>query len=244
MAQQWYIGTSGFSYASWKPDFYPPGLASKNWFSYYAERFNTLELNSSFYRFPQLKNLQSWYNKAPSGFLFSIKAPRLITHMKQMNECTDLLSSFYDTCAAGLQEKLGAILFQFPPKFAYSPERFEKIQCALDPAFKNVVEFRNESWWNAEIVSAFGSANIICCGSSYPGLPQQVLINNPIVYYRFHGIEKLFYAAYDEMFLQNMADVVLHDSEVKQVFCFFNNTAEMAAIENAKYICSYVQDCT
>src|SRR5436189_4790855 len=113
---QYYIGCSGFHNKDWKKEFYPAGLPQTKWFEYYCTRFNTLELNTTFYRFPRIEFLQKWYQKSPAGFIFSVKAPRLITHYKQFNETTDLLHDFYSTIREGLKEKLGAVLFQLPAK--------------------------------------------------------------------------------------------------------------------------------
>ncbi len=77
---KWWIGCSGFHYADWKKIFYPDDLPKRKWFEYYCQHFNTLGLNVTFYRFPQLKSLQNWYDKSPTKFSFSVKAPRLITH--------------------------------------------------------------------------------------------------------------------------------------------------------------------
>src|ERR1043165_722031 len=107
---KWHIGCSGFSYKEWKDVFYPPRLPQRLWFDHYSSRFSTLELNVTFYRFPQLKMLQAWYDKSPGGFIFSVKAPRLITHYKQLKDCQDLLNDFYTVCRDGLKEKLGPLL--------------------------------------------------------------------------------------------------------------------------------------
>ncbi|MEP7319447.1 MAG: DUF72 domain-containing protein, partial [Panacibacter sp.] len=115
----WYIGCSGFSYKDWKGKFYPEKLASGNWFEYYAEQFNTLEVNSTFYRFPQLNTLLNWYNKSTDHFLFAVKAPRLITHYKKFTDCKELLADFYQVVQEGLREKLGPVLFQLPPQIIY-----------------------------------------------------------------------------------------------------------------------------
>ena len=115
----WFIGCSGFHYKHWKNVFYPEGLPQKIWFDFYCEHFNTLELNVTFYRFPQLSFLQNWHEKSPDSFRFSVKAPRAITHYKKFNNVTELISSFYDTISEVLKEKLGPVLFQMPHNFIY-----------------------------------------------------------------------------------------------------------------------------
>src|SRR6478672_4997710 len=103
---KWWIGCSGFHYKHWKGIFYPENLAQSKWFDYYNDRFKTLELNVTFYRFPRLPFLQEWYNKSPEKFTFSVKAPRAITHYRQFINVKDFPSDFYGTAQEGLKEKL------------------------------------------------------------------------------------------------------------------------------------------
>src|SRR4051812_36983931 len=112
----WWIGCSGFHYKHWKDIFYPEGLPQKKWFEFYCENFNTLELNVTFYRFPQLAFLESWYKRSPKKFRFAVKAPRSITHYKQFHDTESLISDFYGVVKTGLKNKLGCILFQLPPR--------------------------------------------------------------------------------------------------------------------------------
>ncbi|HEU4496869.1 MAG TPA: DUF72 domain-containing protein, partial [Flavobacterium sp.] len=143
-----HIGCSSFNTKEWSPIFYPENLPRSRWFGFYASHFNTYELNSTFYKFPTLKSLQNWHAKIPDGFIFSVKAPKIITHLKKFAECETEIGSFYKLCSEGLGEKLGAILFQLPPSFNFTSERLDMITRQLDQNYKNVVEFRNESWWN------------------------------------------------------------------------------------------------
>jgi uncharacterized protein YecE (DUF72 family) len=102
---QWHIGCSGFHYKHWKEIFYPKEVPQRKWFEHYCEHFKTLELNVTFYRFPQIPMLQSWYERSPADFYFSVKAPRLITHFKKMNDCEKFLNDFYHTVEVGLKKK-------------------------------------------------------------------------------------------------------------------------------------------
>ncbi len=237
---QWHIGCSGFSYKEWKNTFYPPQLPQREWFAYYASVFPTVELNVSFYRFPQLKMMQNWYIKSPRGFLFAVKAPRLITHLKKLNDCEELLKDFYNVCREGLKEKLGPVLFQFPPSYQFTEERLAKIISSADPQFTNVIEFRHESWWKKEVYDAFKESNLIFCGESYPNLPDEAIVTAPVAYYRFHGIPALYYSEYDIAYLKKTADDFLKHKELKEVYCFFNNTAALGAIANAQWMGAYI----
>jgi uncharacterized protein YecE (DUF72 family) len=231
----WHIGCSGFYYKEWKNLFYPIGLQQKNWFEYYSSKFDTVELNVTFYRFPQLSFLQNWYNKSPKHFLFAVKVPRLITHNKKFVDIGDLLKSFYDTINNGLKEKCGPVLFQLPPGLIYSEEKLQQIILAMDHSFKNVVEFRHISWWNEKVYSVFSKHNICFCSISYPNLPDDVIATSDFLYYRFHGIPKLYYSVYDKSTLDTVVNSIFR-AGIKTAFIYFNNTAEMGAIDNANYI--------
>jgi uncharacterized protein YecE (DUF72 family) len=236
----WHIGCSGFSYKEWKGKFYPEKLALRKWFEYYATHFNTLELNVTFYRFPQLKTLENWYAKSPGNFLFAVKAPRLITHYKKFNDCGKLLSDFYNTSSKGLQEKLGPILFQLPPQISYDEMFLEKLTGSVDNNFNNIIEFRHASWWRQDVYDILAEHGITFCGINHPQLLTVVIVNTPIVYYRFHGAPKLYYDEYAKGIITEMADTVLQSGLAKNNFVFFNNTATMAAINNANQLKHYI----
>lgn len=233
---QWYIGCSGFSYKEWKDIFYPNGLPQKNWFEYYARHFNTLELNVTFYRFPELKFLQSWYRKSPDDFVFSVKVPKVITHQKKLKDIAELLDQFYKVLKDGLAEKLGPILFQLPPSFQYSEEKLTTILNELHPSFTNVIEVRNSTWWRKEIMDELAKKNITFCGVSYPGLPDEVVGNTATSYYRFHGVPKLYHSSYENHFLDIIVQTIIEKECIEKVFLYFNNTASAAALANAKYV--------
>jgi uncharacterized protein YecE (DUF72 family) len=236
----WYIGCSGFHYSDWKLKFYPEGLAQRKWFDYYCEHFDTIELNVTFYRFPQLSFLQNWYAKSPPEFRFSVKAPRAITHYKKFNDTVDLLNSFYDTINNGLQEKLGPVLFQMPPSVHYNEEKLNKIIDSLNPSFNNVLEPRHVSWWNNEVYNKLAEHNITFCGMSHPTLPDDVIQNTPSVYYRFHGIPDLYRSPYSMEFLQKVVDAVKNNPNTKQGWFYFNNDFHAVGVYNAKDMISLI----
>jgi uncharacterized protein YecE (DUF72 family) len=232
----WHIGCSGFHYKEWKGHFYPDKLPQKDWFNYYSQQFDTLELNVTFYRFPQLAGLKKWFDQSPSHFLFSVKAPRLITHYKQFSGVEKLLQDFYTTIRMGLGKKLGAVLFQLPPQMIYTDERMERMINCMDNSFQNVIEFRHSSWWKKKVYDALGKKNISFCGSSYPGLPDKPIINTAVVYYRFHGVPVLYKSAYTDEQLKKIADSIQKSKKATTVFIYFNNTASAAALANAGFL--------
>jgi uncharacterized protein YecE (DUF72 family) len=241
---KWHIGCSGFSYKEWKGLFYPDKLPQSKWLAYYCEHFNTLELNNTFYRFPQLKTMEDWYKKTPDNFSFTVKAPRIITHYKQLVGTEDLVLEFYTVCKEGLKDKLGPLLFQFPPKFIYTEENLQKIVTSFDTSFINVVEFRHNSWWNEEVYTQLKKKNIIFCGVSHPSLPNDVIINNTNIYYRLHGVPKLFLSKYSEETLEVIANKIAANHHAKNIYCYFNNTMTVAAIKNAQWLQQYSMQAT
>ena len=230
----WHIGCSGFHYKHWKVKFYPEGLPQTKWFDFYCKHFSTLELNVTFYRFPQLSFLETWYKKSPSDFRFSVKAPRAITHYKKFNDTNALISSFYETINNGLKEKLGPVLFQMPPQFNYTEERLERIINSLDNSFINVLEPRHVSWWRDDVYNELGKHNISFCGMSHPLLPDDVIQNTSQIYYRFHGVPLLYTSSYADDFLKKITNAIKSNPSTKEAWIYFNNDSQVAAIENAK----------
>lgn len=239
--KNWFIGCSGFHYKEWKGEFYPGNLPQREWFEHYTKQFNTIELNVTFYRFPQVKVLRNWFEKSPAAFLFSVKVPRLITHYKQFNDIGRMLNDFYTSVREGLGHKLGPVLFQLPPQAFFSEQRLEKIIRAINPEFTNVAEFRHASWWNQKVFRALEENKIIFCGSSYPGLPQEPVINGPVVYYRFHGIPVLFKSEYPAKQLMETGLLICKKRKPETVFVYFNNTASPAALNNARFLKNWVE---
>jgi uncharacterized protein YecE (DUF72 family) len=229
MKKEVLIGCSSFNNRFWKGIFYPENLPTSKWFAFYCQHFNTYEFNGSFYKFPTIRIFENWYNKAPEHFLYSVKAPKEITHIRKFIDCENLLSEFYTICETGLKEKLGCILFQFPPSYHFTSERLHQIIRNLNPKFKNVIEFRNRSWWNQEVWDAFLENNITFCSVSYPQLPDTIFTDFPLLYIRFHGVLKLFYSSYSTEELLKIKAKITSNSG----FVYFNNTASEAGILNA-----------
>lgn len=228
-------GCSGFYNRHWKGVFYPEDLAQSKWFTFYCAHLNSLELNVTFYKFPTVKTLDNWYKKSPEGFLFAVKAPRIITHYKKLNDCTAELDDFYNVCGVGLKDKLGCLLFQFPPSFKYSKESLAFVLKSMKPGFNNVVEFRNEGWWNKEVYDAFETNKVIFCSVSHPKLPEDIIVTASTAYIRLHGNPQIFYSSYSDEYLQNLHDILAKNKKIEDAYVFFNNTASTAGILNAQH---------
>ena len=129
---------------------------------------------------------------------------------------------------------MGCLLFQFPPGFKYDEDTLELILKSLKPQFKNVVEFRNPSWWNKEVYDALNANDIIFCSVNHPQLPEDIIITSPTAYVRLHGNPQLFYSSYSDEFLLTLHNTIAKNTMIKEANVFFNNTASTAGILNAQ----------
>jgi uncharacterized protein YecE (DUF72 family) len=159
-----YAGTSGWSYPSWKPQFYPAKLASAKFLSYYATRLNTVEVNYTFRRFPTEKLLTGWVAATPEHFRFAMKAHQSITHIKRLKDAGESVARFVQSLeplrAAG---RLGPILFQLPPFLKCDMARLEDFLAVLPRDARAAFEFRHESWFCDEVLGMLRKANVALC---------------------------------------------------------------------------------
>jgi len=157
-----WVGTSGYNYPEWKGSFYPEKLPTTKMLPYYAERFDTVEINYTFYRMPNEKILGGWSQETPERFKLTLKAPKRITHDARLRDCEDPLSYFLRV-AGTLGPKLGALLFQLPPYFRKDLERLEAFVRILPPGLCAAFEFRHASWLDEEVYALLKSRNLALC---------------------------------------------------------------------------------
>ncbi|MGI8581256.1 MAG: DUF72 domain-containing protein [Chitinophagaceae bacterium] len=238
---KWWIGCSGFHYKEWKEVFYPKNIPQTKWFEHYCKHFNTIELNTTFYRFPRPEALQSWYKRSPEDFKFSVKGPRLISHYKIFLDCERMLGDFYASVYEGLTDKLGCVLFQLPSRVVYSDEVLTRIIESLNPTFDNVVEFRDKSWWNKKVYNALKKHKISFCGVSHPTLQDDVVKNTSILYYRFHGVPVLYKSEYKKDFIGEITDEIKTSGRFKKAYIYFNNTWGTGALANARQMQEFLK---
>jgi uncharacterized protein YecE (DUF72 family) len=232
MGTQTHIGTSGFSYAYWKNRFYPEKLAASEWLEYYSTQFDTLELNNTFYRFPDGKALEKMAARTPEHFVFSVKAHKVITHTLRLKDAAEKIREFEAIVTAALGAKLGCLLFQLPPSFAYTEENMARVLDNIPPGHQRVIEFRHASWWQDTVFAQLRAAQLSMCSVSYPGLPETPVLTTDLFYQRMHGVPKLFASAYDDEALQSLAAQL--PAEATQRFIYFNNTMFEAGYTNAR----------
>jgi uncharacterized protein YecE (DUF72 family) len=235
------IGTSGWNYSHWKGKFYPPGLQSRMWLEFYAKEFDTVEVNYSFYRWPSEATMKGWYKRAPEGFKFTMKAPRLITHLKRLVDVESQVSDFYGLGDL-LKEKLGCHLFQLPPSFKRTEENVEtlkKFLKILDRKKDNAVEFRHKSWWSEDIYGLLKSHGAAFCTVSGLGMPEDIVTGARTAYLRFHG--ESYSTRYPESEMKKYARII-RGLDVERTYCYFNNDTNAYAIMNARELKSAVAE--
>jgi uncharacterized protein YecE (DUF72 family) len=157
-----WIGTSGFQYPEWKGHFYPEKLPAAKMLPFYAERFQSTEINYTFRRTPSGKTIENWCALTPPRFAFSLKAPQRVTHFAKLQNCSDSLHFFFGAIQ-GLEDKLGPILFQLPPFFRKDAGVLESFLEQLPDGVRAAFEFRHQSWFDDEIFARLRRHNAALC---------------------------------------------------------------------------------
>jgi uncharacterized protein YecE (DUF72 family) len=157
-----WIGTSGFQYPEWRSHFYPEKLPTAKMLSFYAERFQSTEINYTFRRIPSAKTIENWSELTPERFAFSLKAPQRVTHFAKLQNCSDSLKFFFGAIQ-GLEDKLGPILFQLPPFFRKDAGILVAFLEQLPDGVRAAFEFRHSSWFDDEIYSSLRMHNAALC---------------------------------------------------------------------------------
>src|SRR5215218_5025622 len=234
-ATEFHVGCSGWFYWHWAGAFYPPELKTGGWFRHYAAQFDTVELNAPFYSWPTVGTVKSWVRQAGRrDFVYTVKASELITHVKRFTGTKTLVRDFGHV-ADLLGPRFGCFLFQLPPSFHYTPARLARIVGQLDPARRNVVEFRHRSWWNDRVYAAFRAAGAIFCSCSGPGLPDELVKTADDVYVRFHGPDRWYNHDYTRDELRVWA-ARIRASGASRVWAYFNNDRDAHAVKNARQL--------
>ncbi len=238
-----FIGTSGWVYGHWEGIFYPEDLPSKTKLKYFSQHFKTAEINYSFYRLPQPSTYQNWYKQTPDDFLFAVKASRFITHIKRLSGVKDAWETFIEN-ALNLKEKLGPILFQFPPSFKATEVDLKRLTEFLKPlslargpssgSLRFAFEFRHKSWCDEKIYELFKKYNVAWVIADSPNYPKTKEVTADFIYLRMHGSKVLFSSNYTQKELEVLSQKIKKWLKSANVYCYFNNDAMGYAIKNAK----------
>jgi uncharacterized protein YecE (DUF72 family) len=216
---QFFAGTSGWAYPTWKPDFYPDKLAQKKFLGHYATRLNTVEVNFTFRQLVKEATIQNWLNDTPAHFRFGVKAHQVITHIKRLKGTEDFVSRFLATieplAAAG---KLGPVLFQLPPNLKADEALLKDFLAVLPRTVPAAFEFRNASWFSDLTWNLLKANNVALCIAETETMNTPEIATAGFVYYRFR---KPSYTG-DER--RSMIERIgQHMAAGRDVYCYFKH---------------------
>jgi uncharacterized protein YecE (DUF72 family) len=229
------IGVSGWRYEPWRGAFYPPGLRQEDELAYAAERLPTIELNGSFYSLQTPESYADWYRATPEGFVFSVKAGRYITHLRRLKDVAKPIANFFASGLFNLKEKLGPILWQFPPNMKFDPGRFEEFMALLphdtsaalalarkrdarmtgraalkvdaQRPVRHAIEIRHPSFLEPGFIALLRRYGIaLVIADTGDRWPQPHDVTADFVYMRLHGATELYTSRYSEETLQSWAE--------------------------------------
>ncbi|HYU79033.1 MAG TPA: DUF72 domain-containing protein [Vicinamibacterales bacterium] len=214
------VGTSGYNYPEWKGSFYPPDLPAARMLPYYAERFNTVEINYTFYRMPNAKLVTNWAAQVPDHFRFTLKAPRRITHDRRLRDVSDLVRGFCEV-ASELGPRLGALLFQLPPNFKKDLAVFDAFLDVLPPRLCAAFEFRHDSWLDDDVYARLSARNLALCVADSETRSTPVMTTATYAYFRLRD------EGYQEQDIARWADTVGELAKTcTDVFVYFKHEEE------------------
>lgn len=236
------IGTSGWSYDHWKGRFYPPGLASGDRLAYYAERFDAVEVNSTFYGPPSAETVRRWNAATPPGFRFAVKASRLLTHDRALAPALGETEAFFRGLE-GLGEKLDTVLFQLPPRTPFDGGRLAAFLERLPQGVGTAFEFRDPRWWNVEVYALLAERKAAFCIFDLNRTLSPLEVTGPSAYVRLHGPHRPYHDRYSEAAIEEWARRVEGwRTEGKRVRLFFDNTEKADAALDARALRHRLQD--
>ncbi len=229
------VGTSGWSYPHWKGRFYPDDWPKSRWFEYYAREFSTVEVNATFYRRFRDQTYCNWRDRAPEGFVYVVKAPRIITHLKYLKDAEREIREFRRS-ALLLQNRLGLILLQLAPRTPYDLDLLERALLSFGDPRGVAVEFRDERWLNRDTWALLKGLGAIFCTIDSPKNAPMDWVTSDTAYIRLHGRKKWYAHDYSYQELKEIADLAkrMAMSGAKRAYIFFNNDFEGCAPKNAR----------
>jgi uncharacterized protein YecE (DUF72 family) len=231
------VGCSGWNYTSWRGRFYPLDLPASRWLEFYATRFDTVEINNSFYRLPPRSTFEDWRAQVPSGFLFAVKASRFLTHMKRLLDPDEPLERLFAS-VSGLGQRLGPVLYQLPPTLKLDLPRLGQFLRALPRSTRGtrlpVVEFRHPSWYVEETFELLARRRATMCLHDKLGSAIAGPMVGPFTYVRFHGASGHYHGSYSRRQLERWAHVLAEQTLAgRRVLAYFNNDPDAVATKNA-----------
>lgn len=237
---QLFIGTSGWNYKHWKLRFYPAEVKQREWLAYFAERFNTVEINTSFYRIPTPQAVAQWAGIAPSGFQFAVKLWRGITHYKKLLNSRGFVENFFEILDVLPPEMRGPVLIQLPPNQGKNVEKLRdflhEFHDVTSGRWRAAVEFRNSAWLSDDVYRVLDEAGAAVCLHDMPGSVTDRENAAEFIYVRRHGSGAGKYAgSYSpEQIAADAARIQTWQKAGKDVFVYYNNDIDGWALVNAR----------
>jgi len=228
------IGTSGYSYPEWRGSFYPAGFPTSQMLSYYADHLSTVEINNTFYRLPNEKVLANWAEQTPPGFVFTLKAPRRITHEARLRDCDELMGIFA-TRAQTLGPKLGVLLFQLPPWFKKDLKVLDAFLDQMPRDARAAFEFRNASWLGDDVYARLRAKNLALC------IADTADATTPLVPTADYGYFRLRDEGYQQSDIKEWAETITQRaSDWKDVFVYFKHEEQGKGAEFAQLLATMI----
>ena len=232
------IGCSGWNYQHWRNGvFYPPRLPPRRWLDYYARHFDTVEVNSTFYRLPRENAAANWVSETPPDFLFAVKMSRYVTHIKRLRDLSPSIELFYSRIRPLVEyAKLGPVLWQLPPGFRRDDERLAQALEALPPG-RHCFEFRDETWFAAEVYELLRQHGVaLVIGDAPRWLFQTHELTADWTFIRFHHGRRGRNSNYSERELEEWALRIEEWAQRVEVNAYFNNDRNGYAVRNGRWL--------
>jgi uncharacterized protein YecE (DUF72 family) len=228
------IGCSGWNYPHWREVVYPKGLPARRWLEHYATLFDTVEVNTTFYRLAKPSAVARWVQETPAEFVFAAKASRYMTHMKRLTDLEPSLAKYYDAIEPlASSPKLGPVLWQFPPNFHRDEDRLASALAIL-PEGRHAFEFRHRSWFTADVFELLRAYGAALAYGDHPERPWQPLeLTTDWTFIRFHYGHRGRRGNYSETELQEWGDRLSGVRREAEIYAYFNNDWEGFAVANA-----------
>ena len=231
-----FVGTSGWHYQHWRPRFYPAKMGPAKWLQFYCNHFGTVELNNAFYRLPEESTFEKWRDTTPSGFVFSVKASRYLTHVRRLRDPVQPVETLMQR-VAGLGSRLGPILLQLPPTLKADPAALDLALAAFKDRAKVAVEVRHASWFSEEVRTVLEAHQAALCLADGGPVDVPHWRTTTWSYVRFHGGTGKPASCYTRSALDKWAqDLTASWKASEDVFCYFNNDLNGCALRDARWL--------
>jgi uncharacterized protein YecE (DUF72 family) len=231
------IGCSGWNYADWRGRLYPEGLGTGRWLERYAEVFDTVEVNSTFYRLAKPDAVRRWLEQTPDGFVFAVKGSRYLTHVRRLRSMREGVERFYEAIEPlARSPKMGPVLWQLPANFRRDDELLAQTLEVL-PEGRHCFEFRHESWFTREVYALLRSHGVALVIGDHPKWPFQTHeMTAEWTYVRLHHGRRGRRGNYSRSELDEWVERIRRWRRRRAVFVYFNNDWNGFAVDNARYV--------